>query len=230
MLLPLTPPFLLAALTAISATLAIAGNLAALPGMVWLFKPLTTLLIIAHAWPRGQATPQLRRWVIAGLVFSLGGDVALMFGDSAFVIGLLSFLLAHLCYLWAFTRVQRLAAWLPAFVGYALLAGVVLSQLWPGVPAGLRPPVIAYVLCLAAMAAQAAVVWRGSRDGGADAAARRRAAVLGLGGLLFLISDACLAINKFAGPLPLAALWVLLTYWSAQWCIASWLAPRPPTP
>jgi uncharacterized membrane protein YhhN len=148
-------------------------------------------------------------------VFSLGGDVALMFGDSAFVIGLLSFLLAHLAYLWAFTRVQRLAAWPWVFVGYGLLAGLVLSQLWPGVPAGLRPPVIAYVLCLAAMAAQAAVVWRGSREA-TDAGARRRAAVLALGGLLFLFSDACLAINKFAGPLPLAALWVLVTYWSAQ--------------
>lgn len=223
MLLPLTTP-ILAALTALSAALAIAGNLTAQPWLVYLFKPLTTLIIIAYAWPRGEATPRLRRWVIAGLIFSLGGDVALMFGDGAFVIGLLSFLLAQICYLWAFTRVQRLAAWPLAFAGYALLAGVVLSQLWPGVPAGLRPPVIAYVLCLAAMAAQAAVVWRGSREE-PDAGARRRAAVLAWGGLLFLVSDACLAINKFAGPLPLAALWVLVTYWSAQWCIASYLSP-----
>lgn len=222
--LPSTP--LLAILTALSAALAIAGNLAGQPWLIWLFKPLTTVLIILHAWPRGHDEPLLRRWVIVGLVFSLGGDVALMFGDSAFVIGLLSFLLAHLAYLWAFTRVQRLAAWPWAFVGYGALAGLVLSQLWPGVPAGLRPPVIAYVLCLAAMAAQAMVVWRRSRDNSADAGARRRGGVLALGGFLFLCSDALLATNKFAGPLPLAALWVLLTYWSAQWCIASWLAPR----
>ena len=25
---------------------------------------------------------------------------------------------------------------------------------------------------------------------------------------------------------PLASLWILGTYWSAQWCIASWLKPR----
>ncbi len=40
-------------------------------------------------------------------------------------------------------------------------------------------------------------------------------------------SDALLASNRFAGPLPLASLWVLATYWTAQACIASWLAaPR----
>ena len=27
----------------------------------------------------------------------------------------------------------------------------------------------------------------------------------------------------FATPLPLSGLWILATYWSAQWCIASWL-------
>ena len=74
------------------------------------------------------------------------------------------------------------------------------------------------------MAAQAAVIgWRAR--GTAEAP---RAGLLALGGLLFVISDACLATNKFAGPLPLASLWVLSTYWSAQWCIASWLAPAPP--
>jgi len=47
-----------------------------------------------------------------------------------------------------------------------------------------------------------------------------------LGGALFMTSDALLASNKFAGPLPLASLWILGTYWSAKWCIASWLKPR----
>ena len=92
-----------------------------------------------------------------------------------------------------------------------------LTALWPGVPAGLRLPVLAYVLCLGAMAAQAAVVWRQHRE---------RGAVLAVGGALFMLSDALLATNKFAGPLPLASLWVLSSYWAAQWCIASWLRPR----
>ena len=44
-------------------------------------------------------------------------------------------------------------------------------------------------------------------------------------GALFLLSDALLATNKFAVPLPMASLWVLASYWTAQWCIASWLKP-----
>ena len=42
--------------------------------------------------------------------------------------------------------------------------------LWPGVPAGLRLPVLAYVLCLGAMAAQTASVWLVARgSAGPDA-------------------------------------------------------------
>jgi len=207
-------------LTALSAGLAIASAPWALgqPVLNFAFKPLTTVLIIAMAWPRGRATPVLRRWVLAGLGLSLVGDVALMWPQEGFLPGLVSFLLAHLAYLAAFTRVQRLGArWLP-FAVYAGIAGLVLALLWPGVPAGLRVPVVLYVLALASMAAQAAVLWRAAP---ADAAARR----LALGGALFLASDALLATNRFAGPLPLASLWVLATYWSAQVCIASWLAP-----
>jgi uncharacterized membrane protein YhhN len=89
------------------------------------------------------------------------------------------------------------------------------------VPPPLRLPVLAYVLCLASMAAQSAVVALVSRG----TAEQRRGAVLALGGALFLASDALLATNRFAAPLPLSGLWILATYWLAQWCIASWLAP-----
>jgi uncharacterized membrane protein YhhN len=200
-----------------SASLAIlsAPGVLALPALYLLCKPLTTILVIAYAWRRGRELPAVRRWVIAGLVLSLGGDVALMWPEG-FLAGLVSFLLAHLAYLVAFTRVERFAARPAMFVVYGLVAATILTLLWPGVPAGLRVPVVAYVACLASMAAQAAVLWR---------AGAARGAVLGLGGALFLTSDALLATNKFAGPLPLASLWVLSTYWAAQWCIASWLAP-----
>ncbi len=218
------PPVVLALAAAVCALLAIASAPWAL-GQPWLnfvFKPLATLAIIAYAWPRGRGTPE-RRWVLLGLGFSLGGDVALLWPQQGFLPGLVSFLLAHLCYLLAFTRAQRLAARPVWFAAYAALAALILWQLWPGVPGPLRAPVLAYVACLGAMAAQAAVLWRsGVARGG----------VLAAGGTLFMLSDALLASNKFAGPLPLASLWILASYWAAQWCIASWLAPpdqRPST-
>ncbi len=209
----------------VSALLAIAGApwALALPALVFAFKPLTTVLILARAWPRGRATPQARRWVLAGLALSLVGDIALLWPQQGFLPGLVAFLLAHACYLVAFTRGVRFAARPLAFAAYALVAGGVLWQLWPSVPGALRAPVAVYVIALAAMAAQAAVVWRVARGTADEALARR----LALGGALFLCSDALLAINKFAAPLPAAGLWILATYWAAQWLIASWLAPPP---
>ena len=190
-----------------------------------LLKPLATVLVIAHAARRGAPGEPMRRAVLVGLVLSLVGDVALLWPQGGFLPGLVAFLLAHLAYLWAFTRGVRLAAWPSAFAGYAALAAVVLSLLWPGVPVALRAPVLAYVLCLAAMAAQTACAWQAVR-GTADAATQRRLAGAALGGLLFMTSDALLATNRFHSPLPLSALWILATYWAAQWLIASVLAPR----
>lgn len=211
------------AAVALSAALAIAAGVGWLPpALLFVFKPLTTFLVVAYALRRDGGSPTVRRWVLIGLLLSLAGDVALLWPREGFVPGLVAFLLAHLSYLVAFTRTTPFGSRRWPFLVYALVAGGILSQLWPGVPGALRVPVVAYVICLATMAAQAAVVWRSSLHG-ADAG---RGAVLAFGGLLFVSSDALLATNKFALALPMSSLWILATYWAAQWCIASWLRPR----
>jgi len=208
---------LLPLLTLISAVLAIL----AIDHLPWprelaaALKALTTILIIVWAWPRGRSQPELRRYVVVGLFASLVGDIALT-QPGGFVPGLVAFLAAHLAYLWAFTRVQRFAAWPLAFLVYGAVAAGVLAFLWSGIPAALQVPVVAYVLCLASMAAQTLVIAK--RTPGSWA--------LAFGGLMFFCSDGLLALNKFAGPVPLAAMLVLPTYWTAQWCIASWLPAR----
>lgn len=210
------PDAAFAAALVLCATLAIASApwALAMPWLNFVFKPLATLVVIAYAWGRRAGPADVRRWVLIGLVLSLGGDVALLWPQQGFLPGLVSFLLAHLAYLVAFTRVRRFAAvWAP-FVVYALVAGAILAALWHSVPGPLRLPVLAYVLCLASMAAQAAVLWRSGAP---------RAGILAIGGALFVVSDALLATNKFALPLPASGFWILATYWSAQWCIASWL-------
>jgi uncharacterized membrane protein YhhN len=208
----------------LSAVAAIASHLA-WPGQ-WLpygpLKALTTLLVIAHAVQRGAPGDPRRRALLAGLGLSLLGDVALLWPQQGFLPGLVAFLLAHLAYLVAFTRGVRLGASPPVLVAYALLALALLALLWPGVPPALRAPVVAYVVCLAAMAAQTASAWRVAR-GDADKALARSAAI---GGALFLISDTLLAFDRFHSPLPLAALWILASYWAAQWLIAGSLPPH----
>ena len=208
---------LLAALSGVAAILSFIGGLPA--GFAFVFKPLTTLLLIVYAWPRGANAPKQRHLIRFGLILSLVGDVFLLWPKEGFLPGLLAFLLAHLAYIAAFSMPVRLAAKPSAFVAYALIAAAILAALWPGVPPALRVPVVAYVVCLATMAAQALVWWRSSTAAhSADVNLARAAA---LGGVLFMASDSLLAINKFGVPLPLASLWILLTYWLAQWCIAS---------
>ena len=199
------------------------------PGPWWpfaLLKTLTTVLVIAHAARRGAPRSVFTRALRVGLLLSLVGDVALLWPQQGFVPGLVAFLLAHLAYLVAFSRAVPFGAKPLAFVAYAMLAVAMLAVLWSGVPVGLRAPVVAYVVGLAAMAAQTASVWLVARQRGAataDLALARRAA---LGGLLFLCSDALLAFNRFHTPLPAAGLLILGTYWAAQWLIASALPAR----
>jgi hypothetical protein len=124
-----------AVITAGALAIASAPWALAQPWLNFVFKPLATLAVIVYAVDRGRDDPSTRRWVLAGLGFSLFGDVALMWPDSGFLPGLVGFLLAHLAYLVAFTRHARLAARLVPFMVYAVVAGTVLAMLWPGLPA-----------------------------------------------------------------------------------------------
>jgi len=217
--MPFPFPLLLPVLTLVSALLSIVAlsDMGLPREMAFLAKPLTTVLIILYAWPRGAAQPRMQRLLRAGLLFSLGGDIALLWPEQGFLPGLVSFLIAHLCYILGFASQGRFARpWWP-FAMFALIAGAVLLRLWPGIGAELRLPVLVYVACLASMAAQAWSWWRSSLGQASEALARNAA----WGGTLFLLSDSLIAINKFAGAVPLAALWILASYWVAQWLLAS---------
>jgi len=218
-----TRPRLLNGLIVASALLAIAGAPWALnaSALIFVFKPMTTVLIIVRVWPRGADAPAARRALRIGLLLSLLGDIALLWPQQGFLPALIAFLLAHIAYIVAFTREHRFLAQPVVLTGYALVAGAILAFLWPSIPPGLRVPVACYVLALTAMSAQTAVVGLSSLGDG-----RLRGRILMLGGALFMASDALLATNRFALPLPAANLWILGTYWAAQWCIASW--PKPP--
>src|SRR5512137_2816097 len=96
---------LVAALTvAASAACAIVAAYRGNQRGVFLFKPLTTTLVIASAlWVFAPSDAQYQDWILLGLLFSLAGDVFLMLGERRFLLGLASFLVAHLVYARAFT-------------------------------------------------------------------------------------------------------------------------------
>ncbi|MHA4867766.1 lysoplasmalogenase [Duganella sp. PWIR1] len=200
----------------VSALLAILGS--TLGGdAIWLhyvFKPLTTMLVWWLVWrATAGGQPLYRKAILAALLLSLCGDVFLMLPIRfGFELGLASFLVAHLFFLRAFTRDAPLfGRRLPLILLLALSAANLLV-LWPGVGAGLQLPVLAYMLCLVAMTAQAV-----SRAFTLGTAGGKLAAC---GGIAFLISDTTLAYNKFHAPVPASALLVLGTYYAALYLIA----------
>lgn len=203
---------------AVAALLAIASAPWALdkPWLNFAFKPLATLCVIAWAALGRSDDGLVKRWIVIGLVFSLLGDVALLWPVQGFLAGLVAFLLGHLSYLVALTRRVKFLASRPAFGVWAIVAASVLASLWAGVPADMRAPVLVYVAALSAMAAQATSVWL-ARRGQPDAARWR---IVAIGAALFVLSDAILATDKFVGGVPLPTLWNLSIYWLGQWFIA----------
>jgi hypothetical protein len=115
---------------AASAALAITASLGVLaPWFLFVFKPLTTLLLIARAGRAGSIGPTLRRWVIVGLVLSLVGNVALLWPKQGLLPGLIAFLLAQLAFIRAFGVSLRFGTRPAVFVLYGVVAA----------PAGGRP-------------------------------------------------------------------------------------------
>ena len=180
--------------------------------IVWLHaitKPLATALVfLVVGWPQGR----LAGWIDAGIALSIIGDVALLDqSDRAFIIGLAAFLLAHVSYVIAFVTA---AAWAPWLALVILFTGAttfsILRAIWPKT-AGMHAPVVAYGLAITAMVVSAFATVPGALPNAPYAAG---------GALLFYVSDASLALNRFRRPIPHAPFLTLGLYWLGQIGIA----------
>jgi uncharacterized membrane protein YhhN len=182
--------------------------------LLYVAKPATMLCTIAIALlGSGSPTDFYTRAILAGLVFSLAGDIWLMLPSDRFAAGLASFFVAHLCTIAAFAGPEGLRGGPMGLLPFAAAACLMLALLLPGVRgAALRVAVVAYVAAIGAMGWQATERARELADAGSRLAAA--------GALLFLCSDSALAWNRFRRPLADAPALVLRTYFGAQWLIA----------
>jgi uncharacterized membrane protein YhhN len=178
---------------------------------VYIFKPLTMVFILLIAI-FGQANlPLYRYMIIAGLVFSMAGDVFLMLPSDRFVAGLVAFLIAHLFYIVAFMSEISTLIWWPLIplVTYGIVIYIILAPYL----GKLKSPVFIYIVVILIMAWLAWERWSHSSQSGALLAC--------VGAFLFIISDTILAINRFRGAFKLARVLNLTTYFAAQCLIAS---------
>ncbi len=179
--------------------------------MFYILKPLTMVLICLTAILGGNGLTVYKMMIIGGLVCSLAGDIFLMLPSDRFLAGLEAFLLAHLCYITAFASdIYSLSYWplIPLIVW-----GIVFYLFISPSLGKLKVPVIIYIMVILVMTWLAWERW--------IQMVQIETLLVLIGAVLFAISDTILAANRFKGAFKPAQALNLVTYFAAQWLIAS---------
>jgi uncharacterized membrane protein YhhN len=167
------------------------------------------LMATLLGWVLVALGPRAPRWLVTGLAFAILGDVLL---DVRFELGMVGFLLMQVCYIVGFLR---LGAWTglrarwPVGVAYLIVGVGANIALGPHLGT-LAIPVLVYSTAILSMAALAS---------GVDSR-------VGLGGVLFVISDALIGVDKAGAGFPGRGMVVMVTYLAAQYLIATGWARR----
>jgi len=183
---------------------------------VYLFKPLTMLILISMVvlLPTNATLGEYYRpLIIGGLLFGLVGDIFLMLPSRPLLFGLGAFLIGHLLYIAAF--VQGITPTLSAIYVPIIIATLLISLLYfraLGSHAGrLKWPVAAYMSIIGIMGLLG--IYRGLEGMPAGV-------WVAIGAVLFAISDGILAIKEFRQNFHAAQGLLTSTYYSAQACLA----------
>lgn len=165
---------------------------------------LMPVLALALWWGTRAPRSRLVRCTLVALALSWLGDTLPRFldGDAAFLSMVGAFLLAQVVYVIAFAPRWRSSVLRKPLLAllYAVVAVLVIVLTAP-VAGPLLPAVVVYAVALCAMAVLATGLGR-------------RAAI---GGVVFVVSDALIALNSFdVLTLPAQGFWVMATYILAQ--------------
>lgn len=150
---------------------------------------------------------------LTGLIFALLGDCFLLFSTvEFFVIGLICFLIMQICYAVAFNNKRRI----PKNSDYkvvatiALIGALVLGFLWKDL-GNIRTPVTLYAIAITIMTIYAYL--RHPKIRGYK--------IVLIGVILFVISDAILAMDKFNETIHNGQIMIMVTYMLAQYFIVT---------
>ncbi|MCF6295093.1 MAG: lysoplasmalogenase [Flavobacteriaceae bacterium] len=193
----------------------ICGSMESLSQLHYFTKPLILIALIVFFCKQGNLlNKRTRNITLFALVFSLIGDVLLMFVDTSpnfFIGGLVAFLLAHLMYISVFLRSRNKTANIfPIIVILLIYASGIFYVLKDGL-GELLIPVLLYLIVILAMVATAFLRKRHEATNSYN--------LVFAGAILFMISDSILALNKFYQPLAFSNISIMLTYALAQYLI-----------
>ncbi len=150
-------------------------------------------------------------FIMSGLLFSIGGDILLLWPVKYFKAGLVLFLIAHLFYSFSFYIVSLNIRY-EAFVLYALYGYFIYKYLKDSLDK-MQVPVIIYITVISVMGGLGLNQFANSSF--------EYSFQLFSGSVLFIISDSVLAINKFKNKFRSAEFIILSTYYTAQLLFAA---------
>ena len=203
--------YVLLSLYIAAAIINVVARLLDLDAVAMYSKVLLMPLLIAYVYEAAKKNVTLLVLLLcAALIFSWGGDVALLYeGDTYFLLGMGSFLIAQLIYAYLFKKsIQLKIHWKWWYIAPVLLLTIgFLSQVLP--KAGVfQIPIAVYALAISTMAIIA--IARHGKVG------EKSFKLVVAGAIIFVISDCTIAWNKFVMPFGLADAFVMLTYTTAQ--------------
>lgn len=180
-------------------------------------KPAVMLAILGWLWSIDGLTGQLR-WFAAGILFSLAGDIFLALPKEQFMGGLIAFLLAHIAYIIGLnpTLPSINLASLIIVIIVVLTAGGFYQRITQALTLKgsekLRLPVLIYTSVISIMLISALMTLiRPDTDWPVASAL-----LVSAGALLFFLSDALLAWNRFVQKISRADLKVMVAYHLGQ--------------
>lgn len=184
----------------------------------YIVKPAVILALIAWLGINDGVGGEMI-WFVIGLLFSLIGDICLLFQNKLFIVGLVSFLLTHIAY------IIGLNPTLPpvniASVILAVLVGITAAQIHNRIKSGLtiqgeenlKTPILIYTTVISLMLLSALLTLvRPSWD-------PFLAILVSTGAMLFSISDWLIGWNRFVNPIPSGRLITIVTYHIGQFGI-----------
>lgn len=195
---------LLYALIFLSATASVYLQIGQEVTLFSIFKPLTTILIIAALVLFGsRKNVRFYYSMLFALCACLLGDVFLL-NDAYFVYGLGAFLIGHLMFSYAFVSLGGFKPYRFSLLVLGVIGGGFYLYIQPSLGA-FSVPVLIYLIVIMLMSWQGVnmAIWQKSPFTLCTASAV----------ILFMISDGVIAINKFVFPFELSSAVVLPTYW-----------------
>ncbi len=176
-----------------------------------IFKPLTTIFIIAiAAFANYQNPTDYSTIIIYGLILSLIGDVFLVF-EKYFLQGLIAFSFAHIAFLFAFISFFGFSVNVYILIALVLISVSYYSFLYKSL-ASFKIPVIVYILIIAMMDLQALGLMINDF--------KPEFIAIAIGSLFFSFSDMVIAYDKFKKPFRFSESLILSTYWIAIYIFA----------